>query len=80
VIESQMIQADWPNAQRRRWVPDEGAAVPGRRVNAGNSRSLPGHPAHRLTCGQAGQPAAQSDLWRNLGASAWRAAAPAQPA
>ena len=28
--------------------------VPDRPVNAGNSRSLPDNPIHRLTCGQAG--------------------------
>ena len=36
--------------------------VPDRPVNAGNSRSLPDSPIHRLTCVQAGRPAAHTDL------------------
>jgi hypothetical protein len=42
-------------ATRARCVPD-------RPVNAGSSRSLPDSPVHRLTCVQAGCPAAQTDL------------------
>src|SRR6185437_1704854 len=43
-------------------VREEEAVVPGRPVNAGSSRSLPDNPIDRLTCGQPGRPAAQTDL------------------
>jgi hypothetical protein len=36
--------------------------VPDRAANRGDSRSLPGSLIHRLTCVQAGRPAAQTDL------------------
>jgi hypothetical protein len=39
--------------------------VPDRPVNAGESRSLPDSPMHRLTCERAGRPAAQTDLLSN---------------